>query len=83
MVQYLTKVTEQGFPSLNNFFGEDVLLTINPQVGKGFLRAVQDFCQVAQFTVLVQYFVGVAELLTIDSGTYLHSQTVAEFFQMT
>ena len=46
---------------------EHILLSVDPQVGKAFLGGVEDLCQVAQTSLLVEDFVRLGELLAIGS----------------
>ncbi len=63
----------QESATLNNMVGEDVFLSIDPKVIKALLGAVQDFRQIGSLRsklvphLLVEHFVGVGELLSVDT----------------
>ena len=48
--------------------GEDIFLSIDPQVRESFLCRVEDLCKVAQTSLLVENFVGFAKLLAVGPG---------------
>ncbi len=70
----------QQSATLNNMVWEDIFLSIDPQVIKALLSAVQDFRQIGSLGsklvshLLVEHFVGVGELLSIGAWAQLESQ---------
>ena len=47
--------------------GEDVLLSIDPQIREPFLSRVEDLSQVAEAALLVEYFVCLGKLFTVGT----------------
>ena len=63
-VLYLSEVLEQLGTRIKYLIGKNVLFSVDPKVRKPFLGRVQDLGQVAQTALLVQDFVGFAELVS-------------------
>ena len=65
------ELLEKFAAGLQHILREYVLFTIHPKVRESFLRRVQNLCQVAKGSLLVQYLVSLGELLTVfPRGTY-------------
>ena len=57
---------------------EDVLLTVDPEIGEAFLCRVENLGQVAQTAFLVEHFVGLGELFTVGARCAVSLEHLAE-----
>ena len=62
--------------------GEDVLLTVDPEVGETFLGRVENFGQVAKTAFLVEDFVGLRELLSVGAWCAVGFEDFAQPFYL-
>ena len=62
-----SKLLEQLSASVKDLMGEDVLLAVDPKVGKSFLGRVKYLGQVAEAPLLVQHLVCFRKLLSVRS----------------
>jgi len=62
------ELLEQFATGLQDILGENVLFAVDPEVGESFLSGVEYLRQVAQGALLVEYLIGLRELLTVLPG---------------
>ena len=63
---------------VKHFVAENILLSVNPEVGESFLSGVQDFCQITEAAFLVKHLVGLGELLTVVPGCAICLEVLAK-----
>jgi len=59
------ELLKQLATSVQNLLREHVLFTVDPEVRESLLSGVEDFSEVAQCTLFVEYFVSFGELFTV------------------
>lgn len=59
------ELLEQLTTGIEHFLGENVLLSIYPQIGEAFLSRIQDFSEIAQCTLFVENLVRFRKLLSV------------------
>ena len=64
-VLYYAELLEELAACIEHFMGEDIFLSIDPQVRESFLCRVEDLCKVAQTSLFIQYLVRLRELFTV------------------
>jgi hypothetical protein len=52
---------------IQNLLRENVLLTVDPQIGETFLSGIEDLSEVAECTLFVENLVGFGKLFTVIS----------------
>ena len=63
-----SELLEQFAARIQDLLGENVLLTVDPEVGEPLLSGVEDLSEVAQRALLVENLVAFGELLSLVSG---------------
>ena len=62
------ELLEQFSAGIENFMREDVLLSINPQIGEAFLCGVKNLREIAKTSFFVKDFICLAKLLSVGAS---------------
>ena len=72
------ELLEELAPGVQHLVRENILLSVDPQVGEAFLGRVEDLCQVAKTAFLVEHFVGLGELFAVGARCAVSLEHLAE-----